>query len=48
MKSWKIDRRTMLKGAGGVALALPFLDVMADSKKERRQSVWPVCSSPMA
>ena len=33
MKSWKIDRRTMLKGAGGVALALPFLDVMADSKK---------------
>jgi hypothetical protein len=33
MKSWKIDRRTFLKGAGGVALALPLLDVMADSSK---------------
>lgn len=28
----KIDRRTLLRGAGGVALAMPFLEMMHDSR----------------
>lgn len=32
MKPLKIDRRTLLRGAGGAALALPFLDVMRPSR----------------
>ena len=30
MLSWKLDRRTFLRGAG-VALALPYLECMADA-----------------
>ena len=33
-KSWYIDRRTFLRGAG-VSLALPYLDVMANTKEDK-------------
>ena len=28
-KSWHLDRRTLLRGAGGIALGVPFLNAMA-------------------
>ena len=28
LKSWHLDRRTFLRGAGGLALGLPFLEAM--------------------
>lgn len=28
LKSWHLDRRTILRGAGGIALGLPFLEAM--------------------
>ena len=37
MKSWHLDRRTFLKGAG-VAMGLPWLDCMAAEQKAQKQS----------
>lgn len=33
MKNFKLDRRTVLRGAGGAAVALPFLEAMAPGRK---------------
>jgi hypothetical protein len=38
MSSFKIDRRTVIKGAGTVAIALPWLEVMGTSRTARAQS----------
>ena len=29
MKSFRLSRRALLRGAGGVAIGLPFLEIMA-------------------
>ncbi|MEO6603890.1 MAG: DUF1552 domain-containing protein, partial [Polyangiaceae bacterium] len=38
MTRFKIDRRTMLKGVGSVAIALPWLEIMADERRAQAQS----------
>src|SRR5262249_43949528 len=35
MSSRQIGRRTLLRGAGGIAIGLPFLDIMARSERAR-------------
>ena len=46
----KLSRRTMLRGAGGIAIALPFLDIMRDSTARAEPGDFPkrllVCFSP--
>jgi hypothetical protein len=38
MTRFKIDRRTVLKGAGSIAIALPWLEIMADGRHARAQT----------
>jgi hypothetical protein len=39
MSSFKLSRRALLRGAGGVALGLPFLEIMSRSGSARAQAV---------
>jgi len=41
MPPFKLSRRTVLKGIGGVSLALPLLDAMVDSSKAFAQTALP-------
>ena len=39
MKSWYTNRRTFLRGAGGIAIGLPLLDAMFTPEQARAQAV---------
>jgi hypothetical protein len=41
MKSFRIDRRALLRGAGGVAIGLPFLEVMTPLERRARAAASP-------
>jgi len=38
MRPLKLSRRALLRGAGGIAVGLPFLEIMADSRSANAQS----------
>ena len=35
MKPFRLSRRALLRGAGGVAIGLPFLEIMSESRRAR-------------
>ena len=38
MPNFRLDRRTLLRGAGSVAIALPWLEIMAPERQARAQT----------
>ena len=40
-KSWHLDRRTMLRGTGGIALGLPFLEAMSPAGESSTRTELP-------
>ena len=38
MTRFKLDRRTVIKGAGSIAIALPWLEIMGTGRKARAQT----------
>jgi len=40
-KSWHLDRRTLLRGTGGIALGLPFLEAMSPAGEARTAPALP-------
>jgi hypothetical protein len=38
MKPFRLNRRAVLRGAGGIAIGLPFLEIMADGQKASAQA----------
>ncbi|HKY35109.1 MAG TPA: DUF1552 domain-containing protein [Polyangiaceae bacterium] len=41
MRNFKLNRRTVLRGAGSIAIALPWLEVMGEAKDAKAQAVVP-------
>lgn len=41
MKKLRLSRRAMLRGAGGIAVGLPFLEIMSSSRAARAQAATP-------
>ena len=41
MTRFKLDRRTVIKGAGSIAIALPWLETMGNGRRARAQTTSP-------
>ena len=45
MSRFKLDRRTVIKGAGSIAIALPWLEAMGIGRRANAQTATPSRSS---